>query len=527
MSDLLTLSEGAVLTHLVTRAELASGVLPASDDLRLWARLADGDGVPLARGGRVRTSIDTGEPALTGPDGWLDGVEPGQVVALRLRGGALEVSVAGLEDVPAERAMRVVQAFGEQALDALRAFAEGLEPSPGVPVDVVVLELLMKAPETFADPLPPLAPLLRNASLELRDGRVGIVGAPWDVASVADLAPLDIIRLALVRSALRTYGEGADLSKAVTYLSRSQKVLARIADEVEREPLAPAVAEALPRTEPAALLLVARSAEGEGRSFEAAGLISEVLFLSPGLEPAERDAAEYAACRTDPGAPLPERAAHLFRQLLVYAYRPARRRLIEDLIGLSVRVAEPALADLALFENDVVGEFLAARGDWLREDEVSLLESWRRTPLRLWEVLDVSGDEITVAAVTGPGNDPSGSDPSGDDPSAGTGPSGSGTDAGDATGDAGGSAGGSAGGERVTLADELLAGQALPGDLMLTRLLDDGAGPHVFGHPFKVDPERRKEMLGLLTDPVDPYEVAAFFRRPRRAPGLPDGTGAP
>ncbi|MEU8383961.1 hypothetical protein, partial [Streptosporangium sp. NPDC048865] len=80
--------------------------------------------------------------------------------------------------------LRVVQEFGEQALDALRAFAEGLEPVPGVPVDVVVLELLMKAPGTFADPLPPLAPLLRNASLELRDGRVGIVGAPWDTASV-------------------------------------------------------------------------------------------------------------------------------------------------------------------------------------------------------------------------------------------------------------------------------------------------------------------------------------------------------
>ncbi|MGS2643594.1 hypothetical protein [Streptosporangium sp. LJ11] len=485
MSDLLMLSEGAVLTHLATRAELASGVLPASDDLRLWARLADGEGVPLAGGGRIRTSLDTGEPVLTGPDGWLDGVEPEQVVALRLRGGTLELSVTELDDVPAERAVRVVQEFGEQALDALRAFAEGLEPSPGVPVDVVVLELLMKAPETFADPLPPLSPLLRNASLELREGRVGIVGAPWDTASVADLAPLDIIRLALVRSALRTYGEGADLSKAVTYLSRSEVVLERIADEVEREPLGPALVEALPRTEPAALLLIARSAEGEGRSFEASGLISEVLSLSPGMAPAVRDAAEYAACRTDPGAPLPERAAHLFRQLLAYAYRPARHRLIEDLIALSVRVAEPALADLALFENDVVGEFLDARAEWLRDDEVELLESWRRTPLRLWEVLGVSGEEITVAA------------------------------AGD----------GGEGGERVTLTDELLSGQALPGDLMLTRVLSDGTGPHVFGHPFKVDPERGEEMLALLADPVDPYAVAAFFRRPRRVPGAPGTPG--
>ncbi|WP_406317333.1 hypothetical protein OHA77_08825 [Streptosporangium sp. NBC_01639] len=479
MSELLRLSEGAVLTHLVTRAELAAGALTAVDDLRLWARLADGEGLPLAGGGVVRTVVETGEPSLTGPAGWLAGVEPEDMVALRLRDGALELSTATLTDFPAERAIQVVEEFGEQALEALRAFAEGLEPSPGVSIDVVVLELLMKAPETFADPLPPLAPLLREATLEVRGGRVGIVGAPWDTESVADLAPLDIIRLALVRSALRTYDEGADLSKAVAYLSRSEAVLARIADEVEREPLGPGLVGALPRDEPAALLLLARSAEGEGRSFEAAGLITEVLSLAPDLAPAQRDAAEYAACRTAPDDPLPVRAAHLFRQLLAYGYRPARRRLIDDLVTLSVRVAEPALADLALFENDVVGEFLDARSDWLRDDEVRLLESWRRTPLRLWEVVDVAGDRITLRETGGDGGEP------------------------------------------VTLTDELLPQQALPGDLMLTRLLGDGEGPRVFGHPFKVDPARREEMLALLTDPIDPYAVAAFFRRAGRAPATP------
>ncbi|GAA3119888.1 hypothetical protein [Streptosporangium carneum] len=474
MSELLTLSEGAVLTHLATRAELAAGALTAVDDLRLWARLADGDGVPFAGGGVVRTAVEAGEPSLTGPDGWLAGVRPEDVVALRVRGGRLELSTTTLADFPAQRAIRVTEEFAQQALDALRAFAEGLEPSPGVSIDIVLLELLMKAPETLADPLPPLAPLLREASLEVRGGRVGIVGAPWDTESVADLAPLDIVRLALVRSALRTYDDGADLSKAITYLSRSEEVLTRIADEVEREPLSPGLAGALPRTEPAALLLVARSAEGEGRSFEASGIIAEALALSPGLAPAERDAAEYAACRTNPDDPLPARAAHLFRQLLAYGHRPARRRLIDDLVALSVRVAEPALADLALFENDVVGEFLDARSEWLRDDEVRLLESWRRTPLRLWRVLGVSGDEITLREA-GPGEH-----------------------------------------APITLADELLPSQAEVGDLMLTRLLDDGEGPHVFGHPFKVDPARGDEMLALLTDPVDPYEIAAFFRRAAR-----------
>lgn len=482
MSELVTLCEGTVLTHLVTRAELEAGALAASDDLRLWARLADRDGLPLAGGGRVRTVVGEGGPRLTGPPGWLAGVEPQEVVALRLRGGELELSAATLTGFPAERAMLVTQEFAEQALDALRAFAEGLEPAPGVPVDVVVVDLLAKAPGTFADPLPPLAPLLREASLEVRGGRVGIVGAPWDTASVAGLTPLDVVRLALVRSALRTYDGHADLSRAVALLSRSEAVLERIADEVEREPLAPALIAALPRTEPAALLLIARSAEGEGRSFEASGIIAEVLSAAPGTAPAERDAAEYAACRTAPGDPLPRRAAHLFRQLLVYGRRPARRRLVDDLVALSVRVAEPALADLALFENDVVGEFLSARSEWLRDDEVELLESWRRTPLRLWEVTGVAGDEITLR-------------------------------------------GAAPGGETVRLADELLPRQALPGDLMLTRLLDDGTGPRVFGHPFKVDPARRDEMLALLADPVDPYAVAAFFRRVAPPPGAAPGGG--
>ncbi|MEV7009454.1 hypothetical protein [Streptosporangium sp. NPDC051022] len=484
MSELLTLSEGAVLTHLVTRAELTAGALTAVDDLRLWARLADGEGIPLAGGGLVRTVVEAGEPSLVGPDGWLAGVRPEEMIALRLREGRLELSTTALADFPAERAIRVTEEFAGQALETLRAFAEGLEPKPGVPIDVVVLELLMKAPETFADPLPPLAPLLRGASLEVRGGRVGVVGAPWDPESVAGLASLDIIRLALVRSALRTYEDGADLSKAITYLSRSEAVLARIADEVEREPLAPGLLAALPRTEPAALLLIARSAEGEGRSFEAAGILAEALTLSPGMAVAERDAAEYAACRTNAGDPLPVRAAHLFRQLLVYVHRPARRRLIDDLVALSIRVAEPALADLALFENDVVGEFLAARSEWLRDDEVRLLESWRRTPLRLWRVLGVAGDEITLREAGHDGHEP------------------------------------------VTLTDELLPGQARAGDLMLTRLLDDGSGPHVFGHPFKVDPAREDEMLGLLADPVDPYAVAAFFRRAARpAPHRPPHDG--
>ncbi|GGK45570.1 hypothetical protein Ppa06_01370 [Planomonospora parontospora subsp. parontospora] len=276
--------------------------------------------------------------------------------------------------------------------------------------------------------------------------------------------------------------EGADLSEVIASLSRSAEVLARVADEVEREPLPPGLVKALPRTEPVALLLAARSAEGEGRSFEAAGLVEEALALDAGLEPALRDAEEYAACRTDPGQELPARAAHLFRRLTAYLYRPARRHLVGDLVARSVRVAEHALADLALFEYDVVGEFLDARGEWLRKDEVALLESWRRTPLRLWEVLGVTGREITL---------------------------------------------GDGDGGEVTLTDELLPEQALPGDLMLTRLLHDGAGPRVFGHPFKVDPARRDEMLALLAGPVDPSAIAAFFRQPARPASGGSPTTAP
>src|SRR6266540_1585042 len=170
--DLLTLADGAVFTHTVTRHELETGRLLAEDDLLLWARLADGEGLPLRGGGRLRPEWTSAElfegTVLAGPDGWLAGFEPDDVVALRLRDGLIEVSATTLE-VPAteelaERALRVIKTCIEAAMAALHGFAEEVADDPDVlpaaPIDEVLADILVDRPETFADPLPPLAETL-------------------------------------------------------------------------------------------------------------------------------------------------------------------------------------------------------------------------------------------------------------------------------------------------------------------------------------------------------------------------------
>jgi hypothetical protein len=94
-------------THELSAIEVASGMLSADDDLALWAQFAVA-GVPLAGGGEVGATtvldlppgIGDDLPAgqgmigqlLTGPDGWLAGFSAGDLLSVRLCGGALEIS---------------------------------------------------------------------------------------------------------------------------------------------------------------------------------------------------------------------------------------------------------------------------------------------------------------------------------------------------------------------------------------------------------------------------------------------------
>jgi len=323
--------------------------------------------------------------------------------------------------------------------------------------------------------------------------------------------------------------EDGDLTGLLELLTASEPVLARVADDVEREPVDADLLAALRRTaqgpaqRAAVTLLAARSAEREGRADEAADLVEEALKLAPDLVPALCDAAEYAATRGDviradgllqragfvsdeglrrslrpltslpPGTtarnrpcpcgsrlkykmcclrnavhPLPARAVLLYGLLLAYTWRAAQREHIELLIELSDPAAGSACTDLALFEGGIAGEFFDRRGAWLRDDERELLTRWLQTPLRLYEVVSVSpGREAVVRPL--PDDDP------------------------------------------IVLRDRMLSLHAEPLDLMLARLLDNGAGPALFADPFRVNRLRRSQLLALLSDEIDPYSIARFF----------------
>jgi len=203
--DLLTLADGAVFTHTVRGPELETGRLFAEEDLLLWARLADAEGLPLRGGGRLRPEWTSEEPfegtVLAGPDGWLAGFEPEDVVALRLRDGLIDVSVTTREGVVtkelAERVTYVIKTCVEAAMAALYGFAEDVADDPDVlpaaPVDEILADILVDRPETFADPLPPLTETLLSASMELSEGLVGIAGTPWSPDDVVGLTPEDIV----------------------------------------------------------------------------------------------------------------------------------------------------------------------------------------------------------------------------------------------------------------------------------------------------------------------------------------------
>jgi hypothetical protein len=135
----LRLADGAAFTHELTAAEVASGMLSADDDLALWAQFAIG-GLPLAGGGAVRATtildlppgIGDDLPAgqgmigqlLTGPDGWLAGFSAGDLLLVRLRDGALEISERKLpQETAGTSRLRDVCAFA--AVGAVGAVCRG------------------------------------------------------------------------------------------------------------------------------------------------------------------------------------------------------------------------------------------------------------------------------------------------------------------------------------------------------------------------------------------------------------------
>lgn len=190
----MTVADGAVFTHTLTRDDVEAGRLYANGDLALWERFAEEDDLPLRGGGSL--SIDwIGDgpdetPVLAGPDGWLSGFEEGDLLALRLRDGIVEMSSASVEEPVSPELRRaaatVAAGFAGAAVESLNDLPRlsEIDFAPGAQIDEVLAALLLERPAWAA--------LAKDLSEEGPDrlvaivddvvrGSVGRAGTRWTV----------------------------------------------------------------------------------------------------------------------------------------------------------------------------------------------------------------------------------------------------------------------------------------------------------------------------------------------------------
>lgn len=349
--DGLRLAEGVAFVHELAEAEVEVEVLAADIELALFAALASA-GLPLAgsdAGGTVRArplpelplrlrdaALPAGRgligQALLGPPGWLAGFEAGDLLAVRLVGGAIEVTAAS-EPVSSESATAAAVAAlcMRAAGEAVLRFQDGEGEQPAAALPGVLADLLATRPELFAGPLPPLERWLRVAGCEAFGGHVGLRGVAWNRGRARELSRAEegaaTFALAtllasasapVAGTAPAQVGAGAGggvpaepmaPAQLLAAVSASPAVVSYLADEVELrtavegeafatalEELRGAAAE-VPAWRAVVALLSARVAEGAGDCQTAEREVRRALADWPELRPALMDAGEYAACR--------------------------------------------------------------------------------------------------------------------------------------------------------------------------------------------------------------------------------------
>ena len=115
---------------------------------------------------------------LHGPPGWLPSLGGRQLLAVRLRGGMIEVSAAdrrSLNGPHVEAAAARVARLAEAVI--------GPDPSwfgpPVMDIETLLEIVATQAPEVFRQPLPPFPELLEHGGLEVLEGLVGHPGTDW------------------------------------------------------------------------------------------------------------------------------------------------------------------------------------------------------------------------------------------------------------------------------------------------------------------------------------------------------------
>ncbi|MGH3844558.1 MAG: hypothetical protein ACRDS0_24395, partial [Pseudonocardiaceae bacterium] len=184
-----SLANGIVLTHLLSDDERRSEMLDVGVNLAgFWRwdelRLPSGDALDVVHSGWV------------GPRGWLSGYPDGAVLAVRVEGGIVTITVP-------DAAPPVASALVAQ----LRTVYDNEFAAPGQPVtaEELVLGVLLENRAALAEPTAPLTELLAAAGLQTRGVRVAHDQSIWDNAQrlervhrvLDELGPGDRARAAL------------------------------------------------------------------------------------------------------------------------------------------------------------------------------------------------------------------------------------------------------------------------------------------------------------------------------------------
>lgn len=243
------LSEGIVLTHRVTQAEITADTVDATVDLAVLEpdeefavmfTTGAGEPVPSAVDVHVDEIRHPRRPELRaevwhGHKGWLAGCADGVTVAVRRSDETIQVEV--LADAPAT---------DRQLIAYLRSAYDAAVQEPGLPASVqdVVLGVLLDHVDAFAVARPPLYDLLTAAGLEIRGSKLAHDPALWDAARrlqlwerVADRLDRDVEAMRQVVSVVECFVDSTHSSAA---LRRCLDVLADsdlievVVDELDR-----------------------------------------------------------------------------------------------------------------------------------------------------------------------------------------------------------------------------------------------------------------------------------------------------
>ncbi len=170
---------GRVFTHRVTADEVARGWIDPWPDLRVLDVDHD-DPDPLEPEANGEAGAGTvNQPAFDQTDGdrlllpaalW-PALAPGDLIAVRRQGAAVEVEPVGPPSPDAGRREREVLAA---------AVAAGPGPDSGVPVLFALMDALMEDPALFTEPVPPVRELAAAAGLSTDGIGIGPADRVWD-----------------------------------------------------------------------------------------------------------------------------------------------------------------------------------------------------------------------------------------------------------------------------------------------------------------------------------------------------------